>query len=402
MKHQHLELSPEDARLLFLNNQGLLNPETRKGKKGTLDSIQHLGYIQIDTISVIARAHHHTLWNRIADYKESYLNELQEKDKTIFEYWSHAASYLPMADYRFSLPQKKLYADGKSHWFEQDKKMKKYVLDRIKSEGEMQAKDFEHSRDSAAKWYEWKPAKASLEQLFMEGKLMVARRQGFQKVYDLTERVLPPGIITTFPADKEYAEHLIRKSIQANGIVTLNEISYLRSGIKETLNKVVKNLIEQEEIREIKIKGINDSTFLTNERELNSIENIKPSKEVRMLSPFDNAVIQRKRLFNLFNFDYLIECYLPESKRTFGYFSLPVLYNNRFVARTDTKADRASKTFFVHSVHFEKGFLKDDEFNFHLSEKIKAFATFNGCNKIELSAADKKWQKEMKSILKRK
>lgn len=174
-------LSLEQARALILKSQGLINADFGKGKASVKSAIEHIGYVQIDTLSVAARAHHHTLWSRLPDYKESYLSELLEKDKTIFEYWSHAASYLPMSDYRFSLVSKKAFSEGKSHWFNQDKKMNKFVLDRIKAEGPLQSKDFEFKRSGPGNWYEWKPAKKALEQLFMEGKLWWLSDKVFRK-----------------------------------------------------------------------------------------------------------------------------------------------------------------------------------------------------------------------------
>ncbi|MGZ6415875.1 MAG: DNA glycosylase AlkZ-like family protein, partial [Bacteroidia bacterium] len=119
MKNIIRVISPEQARLLAIYNQGLLKPQFGNARNGALSAIQHLGYVQIDTLSVVARAHHHTLWSRLPDYEENYLSDLVN-DKSIFEYWSHAASYLPMCDFRFSLPRKKAYSDGKSHWFGQD------------------------------------------------------------------------------------------------------------------------------------------------------------------------------------------------------------------------------------------------------------------------------------------
>ncbi len=399
MKKQIISLSIEEARLLILKSQGLISPDFGKGKKGTLAAIEHLSYVQIDTLSVIARAHHHTLWSRLPDYKESYLNELLEKDKTIFEYWSHAASYLPMIDYRYSLPRKKAYAGGKSHWFDQDKKMKKYVLDKIKAEGPLQSKDFEHKRTEDTNWYEWKPAKRALEQLFMEGKLMVARRQGFQKVYDLTERVLPVDIDTSIPTEKEYIQHLVKKSIESFGIINENEVAYLRTGLKGTTNKVLKQLLKEGSLLELTIDGINNATFISTERQLKSIEKIKTNNNIHLLSPFDNLVIQRKRLERIFNFDYQIECYVPEPKRKYGYFTLPVLYKNNFVARFDPKADRANKTFYIKSMHFEKGFQSNEDFNILFAEKLKSFSNFTGCDKIVIEKADNKWKKEIKKFL---
>lgn len=364
-----------------MHSQGLLNSNFGNGKNGALKVVEHLGYVQIDTLSVVARAHHHTLWNRLPDYQELYLNELLEKDKTIFEYWSHAASYLPMCDYRFSLPRKQLFATGKSHWFEQDKKVNKYVLERIKTDGPLQSKDFEHIRNTPSNWYEWKPAKRALEQLFMEGKLMVAKRQGFQKVYDLTERVLPNGIDTSTPTEKEVAALLIKRAIQSNGLVEEKEIAYLRPKLKEHIKKELQHLVKSGFIMEIKVENQSAIYFSTQEQ-LNALNRLKRSSEIHFLSPFDNAIIQRKRVQNLFNFDYQIECYVPEAKRKYGYFCLPILYNNQFVGRFDPKADRKTKTFYVKQLHFESNFNPTKDFEVLFNEKLNAFAKFNGCDKF--------------------
>lgn len=414
MKNKYHTVSLEQARALVLQSQGLIQPSFGKSKAGTLNAIEHIGYVQIDTLSVAARAHHHTLWTRLPDYKESYLNELLEKDKTIFEYWSHAASYLPMCDYRFSLPSKKAFSDGKSHWFGQDKKMNKFVLDRIKAEGPLQSKDFEYKRKDPSNWYEWKPAKKALEQLFMEGKLMVAKRQGFQKVYDLTENVLPSKVNTDLPTEKEFSEYLIKKVIQANGIMEEKEIAYLRRGLKESVNKALKGLLKEGELIEVKLEGDSITLFVTTQKQLSSIETCPPAcrsgrsgrreskieNTLHLLSPFDNTIIQRKRTQRFFDFDYVIECYVPEAKRKFGYFCLPVLYGDKFVARFDPKADRAEKTFHIKQMHFEKGFSPDEKFNKEFAIKLKTYASFTGCDKVVIDKADKVWKKSMKEYLK--
>jgi uncharacterized protein YcaQ len=387
-------------RALALDAQRLLAANPGKGKKGALAVIDHLGYVQIDTLAVIARAHHHILQTRLPDYNESYLNGLMEKDRSVFEYWSHAASYLPMKDYRFSLPRKKLFAEGKSHWFAQDKKTMKHVLDRIRAEGPLQSKDFEYKRSGPGNWYEWKPAKKALEQLFMDGTLMVAKRQGFQKVYDLAENVLPSDVDTRMPTEGEYAEYLIRKSIEANGVVEEKEIAYLRRGLKESVNKVLKKLLKSGEYTEVLAEGCGSSLFIAGSAHLKAGDKIKTGNEIHFLSPFDNLVIQRKRLQRFFNFDYQIECYVPEPKRRFGYFCLPVLYGDEFIGRFDPKADRASKTFHIRSMHFEKGFKPDRNFNQAFAEKLVGFATFNGCDKIVIDKAEKNWKKEVTSYLK--
>lgn len=380
-------ISQTDARQIILNHQRLLDNHDGSGKSAALSTIEQLGYVQIDTLAVIARAHHHTLWSRTNDYQEIFLDELLQ-EKKIFEYWSHAASYLPMSQYRFSLPHKMIYAKGKSHWFEQDKKLKNRVLNRIREEGPLQAKDFEHKRKNTALWYEWKPAKKALEQLFMEGKLMVVARKNFQKVYDLTERVLPSNINIDMPNEDEYAQHLILNAINAFGIVTSSEISYLRGYAKTSIAKNIKYLLKEGKINEIKINTINNAIYYGSKNKCESLLNYVSSQDyLHILSPFDNLIIQRKRLQQLFDFNYVVECYVPNSKRQYGYFCLPILHNNTFVARFDPKVDRLNKIFYIKSFHAETGGKMTEKYLETLATKIKSFAQFNGCNKIEIENA---------------
>jgi uncharacterized protein YcaQ len=393
-------ISLAEARLLNLRSQWLQPHFPLHGKDDTLKTIEHLGYIQIDTLSVVERAHHHTLWSRISDYKKSWLHELFE-EMHLFEYWSHAASYLPMKDFRFSLLRKSAYINGKSHWFEQDKKVKRFVLNRIKREGPLQSKDFEADDDKKGTWYYWKPAKRALEQLFMEGKLMVSHRQGFQKVYDLSENVLPSGINIKPPTKNEYAEHLIATAIRSNGIVTENEICYQRPGSAEIVRKAIRNMLKDGRIMALKLEGNQEKNFYGDEQCLNELNAASIHPSLHILSPFDNLLIQRKRIQRLFGFDYVIECYLPEHKRKFGYFTLPILYGDCFIARIDPKADRLNKKFYIRNLAFEEKFTGEEQALVLFCEKLKAFAVFNGCNKIIIEKGNsKKFQDQLKKIMK--
>ena len=304
-----------------------------------------------------------------------------------------------MRDYRFSLPRKKLFADGKQHWFK-DKKPTQYVYDRINAEGPLQSKDFEEKKANTG-WYEWKTTKQALEQLFMEGKLMVAGRKNFQKVYDLTERILPVGIDTKMPTEKEMAEHLILYGIQANGIVAEHEVSYLRKGHKEKVQKALKLLIKEGVVIEIKIDTIKESYYTTADK-LMALDDIKATKRVHILSPFDNAVIQRRRLQTFFDYDYTIECYVPAPKRVHGYFCLPLLYGDRFIGRMDCKAERSKGELIIQKLLLEHGFTPTDAFLKALAKSTDEFAVFNNCESVKLlkSNMDKGVQKEYKEMLK--
>ena len=212
--------SSAKLRRIALNQQGLLKADSfGRGKAATLRAIEHLGYVQIDTISVVERAHHHVLWSRVSNYQPKFLDQLV-KERKVFEYWFHAASWLPMRDYRFALPRMNRQ-NGERGWFENcDKKLVAHILQRVREEGPLRARDFEDTRKGKKQWWDWKPAKQALEQLFMQGELMVSARQGFQKVYDLPQRVLPDWVDTRLPTLDEYAGYLINTTLRAHGFAT--------------------------------------------------------------------------------------------------------------------------------------------------------------------------------------
>ncbi|MBI3510996.1 MAG: YcaQ family DNA glycosylase [Bacteroidetes bacterium] len=364
-----------------LDAQGLGDHESGKGKTGTLNTIRHLGYVQLDTLSVVARAHHHVLWSRVKDHREEFLHELM-KEKKIFEYWSHAAAFLPMEDFRFSLLRKNDFRKGKKHWFAKNNKMHRFVTDKIKAEGALQARDFETDKTRGS-WFDWKPAKIALEQLFQDGTLMVKERKGFQKVYDLTERILPSCIDTTLPSKEEFANYLITSCLRAHGFASLKDITHLQAAMRTSVEKELKKLLKEGTIEEINIPGSTGKYFAKRDFIQNSKLKIE-NRQLAILSPFDNLVIRRDRLKKIFNYDFAIECYLPEHKRKFGYFCLPVLYGNEFVARFDPKVDREKKIFYVKEFHLEKKMNKKEkkEFMEKFEVALEEFSLFNGCRKI--------------------
>jgi uncharacterized protein YcaQ len=375
-----LELTPKQACKLALISQGLHTSNAfGQGVDGANSAIKHLSYIQIDSISVIQRAHHHCLWSRISNYQADFIDKLLTQ-KQVFEYWSHAAAYLPMQDYRFSLPKKHAIAAGEKHWRDKNPVAEKRVLHRIQQEGPLRAKDFEqNSTKRGSGWWDWKPDKVALEQLFIEGELMVAERLGFQKVYDLTERVLPSGIDTTMPTAKEFERHLIMGYLRANGFASAQQISYLRRGLKSHISHTCLEMLESNELQQVTVAeqvyyGLPNITDL--------LKQSVNRHQVNILSPFDNAVIQRKRLSQIFGFDYQIECYVTPSKRQYGYFSLPLLWGTEFVGRMDAKIDRKTHILHIQNLHLETA--KVDEFIEVLQPTLKAFMQFNQGEVIEI------------------
>jgi uncharacterized protein YcaQ len=353
---------------------------TGDSKKDLLKVIERLGYVQIDTISIVERAHKHVLWTRFPAFSSSMLDELVEKDKKVFEFWDHAAAYIPMKYFRFSLRRKLNYGVKYKHWARKNRKILQYVKDRITAEGPLQSRDFEQPGQRGA-WWDWKPAKDALEFLFHTGELVVRARKSFQKVYDLPERYLPKRIDTSIPTEEEHSEHLIMKEINSNGFASLKEVTYLRRHHKDVTRKVLDMLTESRKIIPVKIEGT-DGMYYSTKKILKELDSKKDDKHIHILSPFDNLVIQRKRLSTLFNFDYTIECYLPAPKRKYGYFVLPVLYGDRFIARLDAKADRTKGELKVINLFVEEGvkFSKKTEKAFEV--KLMELAKFAGCHAV--------------------
>lgn len=374
-------LSIQQARKLILLSQRL-PPKNHSGRaiEATLSAIEHLGYIQIDTISVVQRAHHHTLWNRNPHYQASQLDQLLV-DKQIFEYWSHAAAYLPLRDYRFSLPRKHALASGaQSHWYKRDEQMLQWVLKRIATEGPLMAKDFENTGKRIGPW-KTKPAKRALEYLFMQGDLMVPYRVNFHKVYDLTERVLPEGTDTTLPTPEEYARFLITRYLRANGLGQSAEIAYLLKGIKPLIDKTLEDMVSIGELLQVRVAG---KLYYALPASLELLSKPLARCKLKILSPFDNLVIQRKRIKALFGFDYLIECYVPEVKRRYGYFSLPILWDGKLVARMDCRTERNKSLLHIHHLALEPTVLKTEGLFLALRKELESFLQFNHCNKLRL------------------
>ena len=390
-------LSIQQARKLVLLSQRL--PPARQAGRAvtaTLSAIAHLGYIQIDTISVVQRAHHHTLWNRNPRYKASHLDQLLA-DKQVFEYWSHAAAYLPFQNYRFSLPRKQAFASGeRRHWYARDERMLQWVLKRIAAEGPLMAKDFEQGSQRGGAWRA-KPAKRALEYLFMQGDLMVPYRVNFHKVYDLTERVLPAKTNTTPPTPEEYARFLITQYLRANGLGQPAEITYLRKDVKPLVSETLKDMVSSRELLQIDVA---DRLYYALPASLELLSKPLARSKLKILSPFDNLVIQRKRMQALFGFDYTVECYVPASKRQYGYFCLPILWDGKLAARMDCKAERKESRLHIYHFALEPTVIKTEALFLALRKELKAFLRFNGCHTLRLyKTSPAKVKPELQALL---
>jgi len=381
-----VKISASMARRMAIRSQGLDGSwALPTGKEGVAQVIERLGYVQIDTISVVERAHHHALWSRFPEYKPQMLHELQAKDRRVFEYWwSYGASYVPIGDYPYHRSRMRAFADSPRarHYVEQNAELVKAVLERIRNEGPLGSADFEAPEGfKRGTWWSWKPAKEALETLFWMGELMVTERRNFQRLYDLTERVLPPGTDTAEMDPKQALRFTIRRALLARGVVSAQDITRSRNG-RDAASEALKELVSSGEAVPLEVEGLDGEIYYALRETLAAAKQATSAAEVHILSPFDNLVINRKRLQKLFGFDYSLECYLPAAKRRYGYFCLPILWGERFVGRLDPKADREHKILIVRRLVFEPEFAEYDALMPVLTETLRAFAAFNGCERV--------------------
>jgi len=371
---------------LALSRQGLHSQKKfGAGQSGTLNDIEHLGYVQIDTLSVVERAHHHVLWSRVPGYDSNHLNQLISQQK-IFEYWYHAASYLPMRDYRYALPHMMSIRKGESRYHKNvDAKLMKKILTRVRIEGPSRLRDLDNGEKGKGQWWSAGPGRRAVDKLFMQGDLMVCARNGMEKVYDLSERCLPEGIDLSLPTLHEYASYLFDTTLRAHGVFTWKQLLHLKTGkpMRDAMQEVLDQRIEAGVV--VALGKVGSSSVYGDIKALE--QNLSDQGVMKILSPFDNAVIHRDRLSALFEFDYRIECYVSAPKRVYGYFCLPVLYGDRFVGRIDCKAHRAEQRFEVVSLNLESGGFDRDAFFSSLKEELQRFADFNQCPQLDANAA---------------
>lgn len=381
-------------RRLALAAQGLLQVQPfGRGLAGARKAINHIGYVQVDTISVVERAHHHILHSRVPKFEPAMTNQLL-LDGDVFEYWSHAAAFLPMDDFRFSLPYKHAIKSGQTHWYKNpDKKLMDELLARIRLDGPLRSRDLENTTTKRAGWWNWKPAKKALEQLYMQGDLMVCDREGFQKTYDLTERVLPPHVNSQMPSIEEFAAHLVEQQLRCHGFASLKGLTYQRrnSELRKAVKALVNERLAQGTLEQLRVND--GEVFLV---ETGALEGRLPRLNNRMLilSPFDNSVIQRARLKALFQYDYQLECYVPAAKRQYGYFCLPLLYRGVFIGRMDCKAHRKISHLEIKSLHFEQHDFDKEAVISTFVNAITPFCRFQKCDTVSLTKADPQYLTE--------
>jgi hypothetical protein len=390
-----LKVSVNAVRRLQIEKQGIGEPPKKTTKKRVEETVGRLGCVQIDTINVVERAHHFTIWTRLGHYKKADLYSLAYEDRLLFEGWGHAMCYMPMKDWRYLIAANRERAKSRvihTGWFSRvEPKVVDSVMERIKGEGPLGSADFEGKKPSGG-WWGWKPAKRALEALFSSGNLMVTRRDGFQRIYDLTERVLPSWVDTSEPTKEERNRFFVTRTLGCLGATKPTDIkSYYQTwcvklGLTaKQIQAFLDGLVEEEVAIKLSIEGLKTVHYCLTEDayRLGELERDWCYGGVRLVNYFDSLLWHADRLMALFGFERALEVYLKPHQRKYGYFTTPILYGDKLVGRLDPKLERKEKRLIVRGLWYEDGFKSDEEYQNEFSKTLDDFARFNGAEKIE-------------------
>lgn len=403
---QPLKLSADAARVLMVAAQSLASrPRRRADKAAVLDAIRSMGALQIDTIHVVARSPYLVMWSRLGPYNPVWLEELLAERK-LFEYWSHEACFIPIEDYalyrhRMLNPGAGMGWKYSEHWVNEHRATLDRVLEQIRARGPVRSSDFERLDGKGGGWWGWKPEKRALEMMFTRGDVMVARRERFQRVYDLRERVLPGWDDGRLLPVSEVNNALVEKAACALGVATSRWLTdYFRMS-RHDVTESVKALHKSGTLVEAAVEGWRESAWVHTTRL--ELANRAAAGEIRpahstLLSPFDPLVWDRARARTLFGFDYSLECYTPAHKRRYGYFVLPVLRRGRIVARLDAKAHRNLQQFEIKAFFLEDGVRPGTALLNDIGRAVAEIAAWHGTPDVRLK---KTVPREVASALRR-
>jgi uncharacterized protein YcaQ len=374
-------LTKAEARNIWLHAQRLDTPASfGEGPQATAAAVEHLGYVQIDTINVIERSHHHILWNRIPAYRRADLRQAQSVDNSVFEYWTHALSYVPTKDLRFFIPAMKRHQREGHQWLSSVKPADlRKVMKLIRRDGALTIRDIDDDVlvDKEHLWASRKPSKRALQLLFYQGRLTISERNGMLKTYQLMTRHFgwdkPPK-----PASvRETTAYLLDRALRAQGVVSLDSICHLDAPSKTAIRKLIEARVRRDELAPVALEGAGKQEHWAEPMRLE--EPGGASELVHILSPFDPLIIQRKRTHLFFDYEHRFEAYVPKEKRLFGYFALPVLLGDQVVAALDLKTDRKARKLLVQKWNWvgggkQKGPRK--EFKQRIEQELHRFERF--------------------------
>ena len=384
-----MHLSQDHVRALMLAAQGLLAPPAAPATKAdVLAAIRRMGALQIDTIHVVARSPYLVLWSRLGAYQPRWLDELLAEG-AIFEYWSHEACFLPIEDYPL---YRRLMLEGLGRpswnvhrWLDAHRADVDRVMAVIRANGAVRSADFERTDGQRGAWWNWKIEKEVLEALYTAGDLMIARRENFQRVYDLRERVLPTWDDSQTPSLEETRRALALKTVRALGVTPPRWLADYFRARRQNSARLLEQLASEGEVVPVTVESWSEPGYIHPDNlalaEAAAAGQLRPTYTT-LLSPFDPLVWDRRRALELFGFEYRIECYTPAPARRYGYFTLPILRRGQLIGRLDPKAHRKERVFEVKALYLEPGVPVTDALVADLGEALQSCAAWHGTPEV--------------------
>lgn len=395
------------VRRLALHAQRLARkPDAPPTAERIYAAIDQIGCVQLDTLQLVQRSHYLALWSRVGTYDPALLDQVaygsepERQDRKLYEYWLKEACLIPLSDYRYSLPTMRYHREGDSHWFGRwladpnSAQTMELVMQRIREEGALRGSDFKYTGPRRGSWWDWKPAKFALEVLYTHGRLMILDRVNFQRVYDLTERVLPDWVDRSEPTPDEAARYRLARAARALGICApLQAADYVR--IKRTHAKPhLDAMLKSGELVQVKAQ-LNDGqthTLVIHRDTQPLLEQAADSglkaEHTTFLSPFDNLFWGTRRDEQFWGFRQVLEAYKPEPLRQWGYFCLPILHGERLVGRFDPKLERKTGLLRLKSLYLEPGEKPTDELVRAVADALRDFMRFHNAKTVRIERSD--------------
>ncbi len=395
-----LTITAADARRLVLHAQALLDdpvafaPATPR-TVGRL--VERLGFVQVDTISTVERAHHLILAPRMDGYQPPLLARALERDRRLlFEHWTHDASIIPLKWYRHWRPRFERYRSGTWHrrqLGDDADRIMAAVLERITAEGALTSRDFEHDGQRGTHfWWGWKPQKIALDYLWRCGVLHVAARRNFHKVYDLTQRVVPSHAALPHPGEAEHVEWACRTALDRLGAASARDIVKFWHALSiDQVKRWLAQASTSGEVIPVLVESADGSSpprpaFAPADITARIARLPKPPVGMRLLCPFDPVLRDRARAKRLFNFDFRFEGFVPAAQRTHGYYVMAILEGDRFVGKVDPKFDRSTGTLKIGRLWWEPGVKVTRARRSAFEAGVERLATWIGAGDVEIAA----------------
>lgn len=385
------QLSLAAARNLHLAAQGLLKkPRRRAQPADILSTVQRMSLLQIDTINIVARSPYLVLFSRLGNYPPQWLDNALSQGE-LMEYWAHEACFLPRSDY--ALVRHRMLAPDKMGWKYRQEWMVEHadeieqLIAHIQKNGPVRSADFEHPQKGASGWWEWKPYKRHLEGLFTSGKVMVVERRNFQRVYDLTHRVMPHWDDTRDLLSQEVAEAImLGNSARSLGIFLPQWLADYYRLRQPQLKPLLETWQREQRVMPVSVESLGEMWLHADLFPLlaQAQEGKLQATHSAVLSPFDPVVWDRKRAEQLFDFSYRLECYTPAPRRQYGYFVLPLLHKGQLVGRMDAKMHRKTGMLEIIALWLEEGIKVTAGLEKGLTTALSEFARWQGAHEIEL------------------